>query len=198
MNGVYIFYIVFFERYIFMTIGLVEMSNRRALRLKTATLKKLKEQRKQTRAAMQRHEGLSTLCDVEKTTYEHLTLSMVILNALSDQLLKHDFLPRTWDAFTLGSNFDKRFVPLLKSNAQGELWVEYFECDQPKGLMVQVAGNVAGGLPEEAPKPGQRPVAPSKAPRERPRSPTSDTSVMEMIRMRMPQPCTAKYEPSRG
>ena len=119
-----------------MAIGIVEMSNRRSSLLKAKAVKKLKEQRKTTRCVMQRFEGASDLTDDEKTTYEHLTLSMVILNALSDQLMSRDFLPRNWDIFTLGSDFDKHLTPLLRENADGELWVEYFDFDRPKDLMI--------------------------------------------------------------
>jgi len=82
--------------------GSLDMENKRNFDARSQSLEKLKAQRKATRAVMQRYEGASDLSDDEKTTYDHLTVSMVILNALSDQLVKSDVLPRTWDGMTLG------------------------------------------------------------------------------------------------
>ncbi len=55
-------------------ISILEVSNRRAELLSARAIKKLKEQRKETRAVMQRFEGASDLSADEKTTYANLTL----------------------------------------------------------------------------------------------------------------------------
>ena len=181
-----------------MAISTVELSNRRALLLKSKALKKLRELRKETRSVMQRYEGSSSLDDDDQITYDDLTLSMVVLNALNDQLSKHDFLPKSWDAITLGSDFDCNTAPLLRSNEAGEAWVAYFEVNRPKDLMILIAGTVAKSIPEE--KPTLRPRPTSGGTTARPKTETaasSDASLMDMIRMRMPQPCTARYQPSR-
>jgi len=181
-----------------MTIGMIEVSNRRAALLSARAVKKLKEQRKETRAVMQRFEGVSDLPDDERTTYEHLTLSMVILNALSDQLLKCHFLPRSWDDFTLGSDFDKSLTPLLRKNDNGELWVEFFDCDRPKSALLVVAGHLANPIAEGAPALRRRPAATEKPVRNMEESVAEDSSLMDMIRMRMPDRYQTRYQPRRG
>ena len=165
---------------------MVEMMNRAASLRCAAALTKLKEQRKSTRAVMQRYEAATDLSEDEKTTYVHLTQSMVILNALSDQLLKHEFLPRSWDQFTFGSEFDRNLMPLLRANEQGELWVEYFVFDRPRDLLVFLAGESANTVPEQAATLRKRPAATARStrPRRAPMSPDSD--LMDLIRARMP------------
>jgi hypothetical protein len=181
-----------------MTIGIVEASNRRALLLTTRAIKQLKEKRKETRAVMQRYEGASDLSEDEKTTYEHLTLSMVILNALSDQLVNHNYLPRSWDVFALGSHFDKHLTPLLVSNDKGELWVDYFDCDRPKDLLVLVAGESARAMREHAPSTRPRLMATQRTERPKPEPEPQETSLMDLIRMRMPSRSHVRYDPKRG
>jgi hypothetical protein len=183
-----------------MTISILEVSNRRAELLSARAIKKLKEQRKETRAVMQRFEGASDLSEDEKTTYAHLTLSMVILNALRDQLMKHHYLPRHWDAFTLGSDFDRRLMPLLHKNADGELWVEYFNCERPKEALLLIAGDAAKPIPEEAAMMRRRPPSPgrpARAPRTEPVA-QETTSIMDLVRNRMPSMSTPRYTPKRG
>ena len=181
-------------------ISILEVSNRRAELLCARAIKKLKEQRKETRAVMQRFEGASDLSADEKTTYAHLTLSMVILNALRDQLMKHHYLPRRWDAFTLGSDFDQRLMPLLYKNADGELWVEYFNCERPKEALLLIAGDVAKPIPEEAAVMRRRPPSPgrpARAPRTEPVV-AEETSIMDLVRNRMPSAITPRYKPKQG
>ena len=181
-----------------MTIGIIELNNRRAKLLCAHAVKKLKETRRETRAVMQRYEGANDLTEDEKTTYAHLTLSMVILNALSDQLKKNSFLPRTWDVFTLGSDFDKHLTPLLRKNADGELWVEYFDLERPKDALMLLAGDSAKTIPEEAPVIRKRPPMPSEPTRARKGEDGPESSVMDMIRARMPNMYMARYTPKRG
>lgn len=107
---------------------------------KVDVVAKLKVLRRATRAVMQRYEGEQNLSGDESAIYGHLTLSMVLLNTVSDHLAKSDTLHRTWDRFALGSDFDLKLIPLLQQNAQDELWVEYFECRQPKDFLILIAG----------------------------------------------------------
>ena len=183
-----------------MTIGMIEASNRRAAILSARANKKLKELRKETRAVMQRFEGVSDLSEDEKTTYNHLTLSMVILNALSDHLLKFNHLPRTWDEFTLGSDFDRNVTPLLCKNAEGELWVEYFECDRPKAALLLVAGDLAKPIPDGAPIIPRRPPVTKRTvrPQQPAPAPVEEVSMMDLIRMRMPTVATTRYKQKLG
>ena len=181
-----------------MTIGIIELNNRRAALLTERAIKTLKEQRKQTRAVMQRFEGASDLSQDEETTYAHLTLSMVILNALSDQLMKAHFLPKSWDVFTLGSDFDKHLTPLLRKNAKGELWVEYFDFPSPKDALLLLAGSAARSIPEQAPVMPQRPPRSGRTARPKAEAPSGEASVMDLIRMRMPSMSQARYTPKRS
>jgi hypothetical protein len=181
-----------------MAIGIVEASNKRAFLLTSRAIKQLKEKRKETRAVMQRYEGASDLSEDEKTTYEHLTLSMVILNALSDQLVNHNYLPRSWDVFALGSHFDKQLTPLLVSNQSGELWVDYFPCDRPKDLMILIAGESARAMREHAPSMRPRPMATQRTERPRTEPEPQETNLMDLIRMRMPSRSHVRYDPKRG
>ncbi len=112
---------------------------------------KLKVLRRATRAVMQRYEGEQNLSSDESAIYDHLTLSMVVLNTVSDHLAKSDTLHKTWDRFALGSDFDLRLIPLLQQNAQDELWVEYFECRQPKDFLALIAGDAAEPPDDVAP-----------------------------------------------
>ena len=185
-----------------MAIGIVELGHRRAAVLAVRAAKKLKDLRKETRAAMQRYEGVSDLSEDDKTTYDDLTLSMVILNALSDQLLRLHVLPRKWDVLTLGSNFNQHLTPVLRKNDQGELWVEYFDFACPKDALILIAGEIAKAIPEDAPAMPQRhklrrPPAPSPAPAASDPKP-AETSMMDLIRARMPQVSTVSYRPKRG
>ena len=181
-----------------MPISILEISNRRAALLSARAIKKLKEQRKETRAVMQRFEGASDLSDEEKTTYAHLTLSMVILNSLRDQLKVHHYLPRRWDAFTLGSEFDQHMMPLLRKNAEGELWVEYFDCETPKDALLLIAGNVARPIGEEAAVMRRRPPSPEQPARPRKQSTPESGNLMDLIRNRMPSGTAPRYRPDRG
>ena len=197
-----------------MTIGIIEISNRRTAILCGRAIKKLKERRKETRAAMQRYEGETVLSDDEKITYNDLTLSMILLNALSDQLARYNQLPKTWDVFTLGSEFDKDAVPLLRGNDKGELWVAYFACDKPKAALMHIVGDAAKFVPEEGAVPRYRPAAPERAARpqaqpsykaasqpqsaqtQKPAS-ASESNLRDLIRMRMPSMQQDVYRPKR-
>ena len=193
-----------------MSIGSIEMGNKRVLYFRSKAIEKLKEQRKATRAVMQRYEGASDLSVDEKTTYDHLTVSMVILNALSDQLVKSDVLPRTWDGMTFGSDFDTRLTPLLRKNDEGELWVEYFDFARPRDLMDLLAGHHAHALREEAPSCRQRPRTAQKPARES-RKPASEgvstghekaasfeQTLMDLVRTRMPKRTQNRYMPEHS
>jgi hypothetical protein len=165
---------------------MVDVGDRRtSLRIAEA-VKELKEQRKATRAVMQRYEGASDLSEDEKTTYAHLTQSMVVLNALSDQILKHEFLPRTWDRFTFGSEFDRHLTPLLRTNDEGELWVEYFVFDRPRDMLVFLAGKSADAVPEQAATMRKRPAATAGSARPKHAPASGDMDLMDLIRARMP------------
>ena len=185
-----------------MVVSIIEVSNRRAELLKSKALKKLKEQRKATRSAMQRYEGSTALDQDDQTTYDDLNISMVILNALSDHLLRTEFLPKSWDQFTLGSEFDRRFTPLLRSNAE-DLWVEYFDCNQPKDLLRIVVGNAAAVFDKKTATTPPRAARPSQpAPQPAASGPTGSgaagSGLMDMIRSRMPSHTQAQYSPKRG
>jgi hypothetical protein len=173
---------------------MVEVTNRRASLRCAGAVKELKDQRKSTRAVMQRYEAATDLSDDEKTIYVHLTQSMVILNALSDHLVKHDFLPRRWEHFTFGSEFDRNLTPLLRTNQEGELWVEYFVFDRPRDLLVFVGGDSANDVPEQAAPVQKRATTAARKPRPRPDRPTPDIDLMDLIRARMPNRTKAFYD----
>ncbi len=172
---------------------MVEVTNRRAPLRCARAVKELKEQRKSTRAVMQRYEAATDLSDDEKTLYVHLTQSMVILNALSDHLVKHDFLPRTWEHFTFGSGFDRNLMPLLRTNQDGELWVEYFVFDRPRNLLEFLGGDCANDVPEQAATIRKRPAATARPARPCQAKTTPDTDLMDLIRARMPNRNKACY-----
>jgi hypothetical protein len=153
---------------------------------------KLKVLRRATRAVMQRYEGETNLSQDDAATYGHLTLSMVILNTVSDHLAKSDTLHKTWDRFALGSDFDLRLIPLLQQNAQDELWVEYFECPQPKDFLVLISGGAAEQPVEVAPVIRPRRVRARHASSvTMPSQQATRKKIMEMIRNRMPTGDTA-------
>lgn len=148
---------------------------------------KLKVLRRTTRAVMQRYEGEPNLSEDESATYGHLTLSMVILNTFSDHLTKSDMLHKAWDSFALGSDFDLRLIPILQQNSQGELWVEYVECRQPKDFLLLFAGDAAQQLGEVAPFIRPRRVrARHASSMTLPSQETTRKKIMEMIRNRPP------------
>ncbi|WP_162561720.1 hypothetical protein [Yoonia vestfoldensis] len=147
---------------------------------------KLKVLRRATRAVMQRYEGELNLSEDESAIYGHLTLSMVLLNTVSDHLAKSDTLHTTWDSFALGSDFDLRLIPLLQQNGQDELWVEYFECRQPKDFLVLIAGAAAQQLGEVAPVIRPRKVRARHASSvTMPSQDATRKKIMEMIRIRI-------------
>ncbi len=183
-----------------MVISIIEVSNRRAELLKSKALKKLKEQRKATRSAMQRYEGSGDLDRDDQTTYDDLNISMVVLNALSDHLLRSESLPKSWDQFTLGSEFDKRYAPLLRWNGADDLWVEYFDCEKPKDLMQIVVGNAVAVFDKKTstiPNRPTRPSQPAPAPASAAPEPAG-SGLMDMIRSRMPSHTQAQYTPKRS
>lgn len=169
----------------------VEVRTQTADQLGAVAIKNLKQYRKETREVMQRFEGASDLSDDEIVTYKHLTLSLVLSNALSDFIRNSGVLPRGWDTVSLGTDFDPRKTPILKKNAEGELWVEYFNCDRPKEALVMIAGEAAKFIPEV----GR--VVPRRPPKKQERSSPDQDSVapvqseiMDLIRKRMAQKAT--------
>lgn len=180
-----------------MSISTVTASSQREAHHKAKVIAKLREVRRATRAVMQRYEGEPNLTEDERGTYGQLTLSMVLLNAVRDHLAKSDLLPKTWNGFTLGSDFDLGMVPILQEKSRDELWVEYFECRRPKDLLILIAGADAESLGEASPVVRPRPVrARQKA---RPAAPEAEKkTIMELIRERMPTAGTAIYKPKRG
>ncbi len=182
-----------------MSISTVVASREREENLKSKALAKLRELRRSTRAVMQRYEGAPNLSEDETATYGQLTLSMVLLNAVSDHLANSDTLPKTWDSFTLGSDFDLGLLPLLQTKSHDELWVEYFACREPKDFLVLIAGSAAAELGEVSPVVRPRQVRArhaSHAPM--PAQEETRKTIMEMIRDRMPIADTAVYRPERG
>ncbi len=190
-----------------MPISVIEVSNRRAQLLKAKATKKLKELRRETRSAMQRYEGETDLCEVEQETYDDLNMSMVILNAISDHVIRHDVLPKSWDEFTLGSKFEKEFTPLLRSNEEGDLWVDYFDFDRPEDLMRFVVGNAAAVFTKQTTPTPQRPTMKAQPAQQtqQARQPEpkaaeasgAGESLMDMIRARMPSSGQTHYSPKR-
>jgi len=182
-----------------MSISTVTASSKREAHLKAKVIAKLRDLRRSTRGVMQRYEGASNLSEDESVTYKQLTLSMVVLNALSDHLSKSDTLPKTWNSFTLGSDFDLGLIPLLQKKSQDDLWVEYFECSRPKEFLVLVAGSAAEKLGEVGPVVRPRQVRARHASRaSTPAQEETRKTIMEMIRDRMPTSDTAVYKPKRG
>lgn len=182
-----------------MSISTVTASSQRDAHFKSKVVAKLRELRRSTRAVMQRYEGEPNLTDDETATYGQLTLSMVLLNAMSDHLRKSDTLPKTWDSFTLGSDFDLGLVPILHENSQGELWVEYFECHRPKEFLILIAGSAAEVLGEVGPVVRPRQVRARHASHTTtPAQEATRRSIMEMIRERMPTADNSVYTPKRG
>ena len=177
-----------------MVISVLEVSNRREQLLKSKALKKLKELRKETRSAMQRYEGDPDVTEDERSTYDDLNLSLVVLNGLNDHLMRVDALPESWDKFTFGSEFDKDAAPLLRWNDEGDLWVEFFECEKPEDLMRHVAGNAVAVFKKKAPLAPQRPVQPTPT-QQAPQASASDGNLMDLIRTRMPNRSQAQYTP---
>ncbi|WP_322892071.1 MULTISPECIES: hypothetical protein [unclassified Yoonia] len=153
---------------------------------KVDVVAKLKVLRRATRAVMQRYEGEQNLSGDESAIYDHLTLSMVVLNTVSDHLAKSDTLHKTWDRFALGSDFDLRLIPLLQQNGQDELWVEYFECRQPKDFLVLIAGETAEQPVEVAPVIRPRKVRARHASSvTMPSQEATRKKIMQMIRQRI-------------
>ncbi|MDP5362576.1 MAG: hypothetical protein NWP79_10595 [Paracoccaceae bacterium] len=182
-----------------MSISTVTASSQREAHLKSKVIGKLRDLRRATRAVMQRYEGAANLSEDESATYGQLTLSMVLLNSVSDHLANSDTLPKTWDSFTLGSDFDLGLIPLLQKRSRDELWVEYFECRRPKDFLVLVAGAAAEQLGEDGPVVRPRQVRARHASQATmPAQEATRKTIMEMIRDRMPTADTAIYKPKRG
>lgn len=181
-----------------MSIGIIETGHRRATHYSGAVLKTLKDHRRLTRSVMQRYEGQNDLTGDETTTYEHLTLSMVILNALSEHIKRNQSMPKSWDVVTLGSDFDRGSLPLLQGNAPHDLWVAYFEFDKPRQMLEHLAGEHARKLPDDAVTLRPRPTLNRNggATTRRP-SPQQET-IMELIRTRMPKRDQTHYTPQPG
>lgn len=182
-----------------MSISTVTASGQREAHFKSQVIAKLRDHRRATRAVMQRYEGEPNLSQDELATYGQLTLSMVLLNAVSDHLANSDTLPKTWDSFTLGSDFDLGLLPLLQKKSQDELWVEYFECRQPKDFLVLIAGSAAEKLGEVDSVVRPRQVRARHATHGSvPAQEATRKTIMEMIRERMPTADSTVYKPKRG
>ncbi|SFS20278.1 hypothetical protein [Yoonia litorea] len=182
-----------------MVISIIEVSNRRVQLLKSKALNKLKEQRKTTRSVMQSFEGSNDLGTDTKSTYDHLNTSMVVLNGLRDHLTRYDCLPHSWDELTLGSEFAEDATPLLRTGEDGELWVEFYEFEKPKDLMIFLAGAAVAGLYEQAQKQPGRPAPAQPKPAQKPKAASNvDGGLMDMIRNRMPNRENVRYSPQRG
>ena len=134
---------------------------------------------------MQRFEGVSDLSSDEIVTYKHLTLSLVLSNALSEYLKNTGEMPRRWDMVGLGTDFDPCMTPILRKDPEGDLWVEYFNCDRPKDALALIAGEAAKSIPEVGaviPRRPPRPHRDSASPDNlKPRS----SVIMELVRQRM-------------
>lgn len=182
-----------------MSISTVSASSQYDAHIKSKVIAKLKQLRRGTRAVMQRYEGERNLSEDEAVTYEQLTLSMVVLNAISDHLAKSDTLPKAWDGLTLGSDFDLGLIPVLQKTPDDELWVEYFKCRRPKELLILIVGAEAEKLGEVGSVVRPRQVRARHGSRAAtPAQEATRRTIMEIIRDRMPVADSAGYDPNRS